>query len=449
MSEDQQTEWKSSWRDEYLKWLCGFANAQGGVLTIGRDDKGNAVGTGDASRLLEDLPNKVRDTLGIIASVYLVIENEKELVEVRVDPYPSPISYKGEYYCRSGSTLQQLKGPGLEQFLLKKRGRHWDSVPDPAFTIGKSSADAFFVFAKKASRSGRMDDAVLHDTPQTILDNLELFEGNYLRRAASLLFSDKPERYNSGAWIKIGFFVTDDDLRYQDEIHGNLFDQVDKTLDLLRTKYLKAQISYDGLQRVETFPVPLGALREAILNAVVHKDYSSGIPIQISVYDHQIVIWNSGQLPQGWTVEKLLDKHASTPPNPLLANALFRAGYIEAWGRGIARILSECDEHKLPPPTFDAMSGLMLTFQTLPAAAPPPTSEFGENFGENFGEDLNNTDRLVIGYFKSSPRLSARAIAGKIGLTSRTVEQSISKLKALGIIRREGPAKGGRWVVTL
>ncbi len=132
--------------------------------------------------------------------------------------------------------------------------------------------------------------------------------------------------------------MTDDDLRYQDEVHGNLFEQVEKTLEMLHTKYLKAYISYKGLQRREAFLFPFAALREALLNAVVHKDYSSGIPIQISVYDERIVMWNPGELSEKWTLARQIGKHSSHPFNPLIANAFFRAGYIESWGRGIEKI---------------------------------------------------------------------------------------------------------------
>ncbi|MBF0245970.1 MAG: ATP-binding protein, partial [Planctomycetes bacterium] len=120
MPESQNIEWKQSWRDEFLKWICGFANAEGGVLEVGRNDKGLAVGVRDAGRLLEDIPNKIRDVLGIVADVQLIQENGKELIRIKVEPYPSPISYKGQYHIRSGSTKQELKGPALEQFLLKK-----------------------------------------------------------------------------------------------------------------------------------------------------------------------------------------------------------------------------------------------------------------------------------------------------------------------------------------
>ena len=119
MPESQHTEWKQTWRDEFLKWICGFANAEGGVLEIGRADDGTLVGVPNAKILLEELPNKIRDVLGIVADVHLTHEAGKDLIRIRVDPYPSPISYKGQYHYRSGSTKQELRGPALEQFLLK------------------------------------------------------------------------------------------------------------------------------------------------------------------------------------------------------------------------------------------------------------------------------------------------------------------------------------------
>ena len=306
------------------------------------------LGVPNAQKLLVDIPNKVRDILGIMVDVNLIEEADKETVEIVVEPYPSPVSYKGEYHYRSGSTKQELKGAALHRFLLRKQGRHWDDAPVPSFDTTDCSQSGLQLFRTKAAKSQRVSEEVLHDSDDTLLENLQLREGRYLRRAASLLFSDQSEKFVPGAYIKIGFFVTDDDLRYQEEIHGNLFAQVEKTLDVLLVKYLKAYISYEGIHRVETFLFPVQALREALLNAVVHKDYGSGIPIQISVYEYQIVVWNPGQLPQDWTLERLLGKHPSHPYNPLIANAFFRAGYIEAWGRGIEKIHRECREHDIP-----------------------------------------------------------------------------------------------------
>ena len=454
MKETQHIEWKESWRDEYLKWLCGFANAEGGVLVIGRNNKGQAVGVSHAGKLMEDLPNKIRDVLGIMADVHLVKTAGKELVEIRVEPYPSPISYKGQYLYRSGSTVQELKGVALERFLLKKRGRHWDDAPEPSFTARSCSAAALRLFKKGASHSGRMDRAVLRDGRDVILGNLELSEKHGLKRAACLLFSARPEQYVSGAWIKIGFFVTDDDLRYQDEVHGSLFEQVEHALELLHTKYLKAYISYQGLQRRETFLFPYAALREALLNAVVHKDYSSGVPIQISVYEDKIVLWNPGDLPENWTLEKLLGKHPSRPFNPLIANAFFRAGYIESWGRGIEKINRECLEHGVEPPAYDfGMAGLMLTFRANPAhvraAASGTTQETTQDrLGEKLGKKLGETRAAIVRAMVANPHVTVVQLARILKISTTAVEKNLRLLKNLGHIERIGPAKGGRWKVT-
>lgn len=453
MKENQHIEWKESWRDEYLKWICGFANAEGGVLVIGRNDKGVAVGVKNARKLLEDLPNKIRDVLGMMADVHLVKEAGKELVEIRVEPYPSPISYKGEYHYRSGSTKQELKGMALERFLLKKRGRHWDDAPEPSFTARSCSTAALRLFKQVASHSGRMDRAVLRDSREVILGNLELTEKHGLKRAACLLFSDRPEQYVSGAWIKIGFFVTDDDLRYQDEVHGSLFEQVEKALELLHTKYLKAYISYQGLQRRETFLFPYAALREALLNAVVHKDYSSGIPIQISVYEDKIVLWNPGALPENWTLEKLLGKHPSRPFNPLIANAFFRAGYIESWGRGIEKINRECREHGSEPPVYDfGMAGLMLTFHANPAHVQAAATQADggtvqETPVQTPVQTPVKTPERILDVLKVQPDLTLAQVAKAIGKSLSAVERAAARLVTHGRLRYVGPRKGGHWEV--
>ena len=339
MSENQIIEWKQTWRDEYLKWISGFATADGGTLVIGRNDQGEVVGLSNAQKLLTDIPNKVRDVLGIIADVNLRTQHQLAYLEIVVEPYPYPVSYKGEYHYRSGSTKQELKGAALDRFLLRKQGRHWDGVPVPYVGLadlgGKSLAD----FRHRAERSSRLSAEILQETDGNLIDKLHLVDGNYLKRAAVLLFHDEPGRFVTGAFVKIGYFRNNADLVYQDEVHGTLFTQVNETVDRLLFKYLKALISYEGLQRVETYPVPEEALREAVTNAVAHKDYASATPIQISVYDDKIMLWNPGQLPQGWTSAQLLEKHASEPYNPDVANAFFRAGMIEAWGRGIEKIL--------------------------------------------------------------------------------------------------------------
>ncbi|MEX1027924.1 MAG: ATP-binding protein, partial [Candidatus Paceibacterota bacterium] len=172
MSENQRAEWKESWRDEYLKWVCGFANAQGGVLEIGRNDQGQAVGAAGAAKLMEDLPNKMRDTLGIIADVDLLEEDGKELLRITVEPYPYPVSYKGEYLYRTGSTKQVLKGAALDRFLLGKTGKRWDSVPQPHLAVGDLDNRVLAWFRDEAIRRQRLPESILNDDNSVLVERL-------------------------------------------------------------------------------------------------------------------------------------------------------------------------------------------------------------------------------------------------------------------------------------
>lgn len=352
--ESQNIEWKESWHDKYFKWICGFANAQGGTLFIGKDDNGNIKHLENARKLLEDIPNQVRDLLGLMVDVNLHTESSRDYLEIIVEPFPFPISLRGKYYYRAGSTLQELKGAALSRFLLEGQGKKWDGVPVPNVSVQDLKESSFEFFKNKARKSKRLEQEDLNGSNQELLDCLHLYLENekMLKRAAILLFHPNPEKYITGASIKIGYFKSDDDLKFQDEVKGNLLEQAEQVLSLLKTKYDTANISYDNGTRIEKFTFPQDAVREAVLNAIAHKDYSSGIPIQISVYKDRIIFWNDGLLPENWTVEKLSEKHPSKPFNPDIANTLFRAGYIESWGRGTIKIINACKAHKIAPPIF-------------------------------------------------------------------------------------------------
>jgi len=352
--ETQNIEWKESWHNDYFKWICGFANAQGGTIYIGKDDSGRVKHVANARKLMEDIPNQARDILGLMVDVNLHTEHENDYVEIIVEPYPFPISLRGKYYYRSGSTLQELKGTSLTKFLLQRQGKKWDGVPVPHVTVDDLKNETFSFFRKKATRSKRLEPEDLEGTNQELLESLQLYmeDEKMVKRAAILLFHSKPEKYITGTYIKIGFFESDDELKFQDEVKGNLLEQAEKALDLLKTKYSQAIISYQDGTREETFTFPEEAVREALYNAIAHKDYSSGIPIQISVYPDKMIFWNEGQLPDNWTVERLTQKHPSKPFNPDIANTFFRAGYIESWGRGTIKIINACKAHKIAPPVF-------------------------------------------------------------------------------------------------
>lgn len=435
--ENQNIEYKESWRDEYIKWICGFANANGGKIYIGINDAGLVTGVADAKKLLEEIPNKTRDILGILVDVNLKTKSKKAFVEIVVEAYPYPVSYKGQYHFRSGSTKQELKGAALDKFILQKQGKRWDAVPQPTLAVKELAKSAFDYFKNKAADTKRVTPEVLKDKPETLLEKLYLkTDTGYFKRATVLLFHPDPEKYITGAFIKIGYFNSDDDLAYQDEVHGHLFEQVEKIMDILLTKYLKAAISYKGLNRTEQYPVPEAALREAVLNAIVHKDYGSGNPIQVSVYANKIMIWNEGQLPDDWTIERLKTKHPSRPFNPDIANCFFRAGLIEAWGRGTIKILHECRLAKVSLPVFKYdLSGFVI--------------EFGYknmNHVELTGnENAKSIEEEVLSFIEENGKITIAELIRKTNTSKSIVERCIYKLKKEKKLERAGSDKGGFW----
>lgn len=436
ISETQNIEFKVTWRDEYLKWICGFANANGGTLFIGKDDTGNVVCLKDAKKLLEEIPNKVRDTLGILVDVNLHRTDQGKFIEILVEQYPYPVNYKGQYHYRSGSTKQELKGASLDKFLLQRKGKRWDGVPVPNVSTNDLKQETFDFFRKRAFRSQRIDEESLADSNEHLVENLQLREREFLKRATILLFHKNPEKYITGSYIKIGFFESDSDLRYQDEIHGNLFEQIEKTIGLLFTKYIKALISYEGLNRVETYEYPKEAIREALLNAIAHKDYSGGVPIQISVYKDKLMIWNEGQLPENWTVKTLLEKHASRPYNPDIANTLFRSGYIESWGRGTIKIINECKNAGIPEPVF--------TYDSSDICVEFRKDIYNEKYLSDLELNKRQLDALL--YFKSKREILSSEYMRRYKITDRSARYDLAELVKKNLLVKQGDRKSTKYI---
>lgn len=309
MPENQNIEWKQSWRDEYLKWICGFANAQGGRIYIGMNDNGIVTGISDYRKLMEDIPNKVIAALGIMVDVNLLAQNGLYYLEINIAPSSIPVNFKGEYHYRCGSTKQVLKGASLNDFLLRKNGTHWDAALAPNFRIEDLDYESFAIFKREAQRSKRLSDEQLHSDNKELLERLHLIKNGMLTRAAIMLFHREPEQMQIGSYVKIGCLDQQANLLYHDDIHGSLFVMADRVIDLLYLKYLKASISYHKETRTERYPYPRTAVREIIFNALVHNNWADCTPIQIRVDDDGLRISNSCILPLGWTPDTLTSKH--------------------------------------------------------------------------------------------------------------------------------------------
>ena len=453
-SENQNLECKETWRDDYLKWICGFANAQGGRIYLGVNDVGETVGLADSKRLMEDIPNKIANNLGIVADVNLLTSDDgKEFIEIVVEPMNIPISYRGVYHYRSGSTKQELKGTALQQFILKKMGRSWDEIVDPRATIEMIDRKAVDYFLRKAVDSSRIEPSERDDDTATVLENLKLVDSEgHLTNAAILLFGKDPQRFFPSAIFRIGRFGVDEsDLMFQDTIEGNILQMADKVVTVLRSKYLISPVSYRGMQRLEPLEIPEDALRELLYNAIVHKWYG-GVHTQMWVYNDHIELWNDGKLPETLTAEALKAKHASYPRNNLIASVFYKAGFIETWGRGIHKICAAFRAAGIEEPEFkEFQGGMMVTIHRRGRKDDPVNDPVNGreqiNDPVNDPVNLSEIEMCLIKLLKENPYLTYSQLGTQLSKSSPTIKRMLKKLREGKILVRHGSDKTGYWEI--
>ena len=421
-----------------------FANAQGGKLYIGVDDSENIVGVKNAKKLLEDIPNKIVTTLGIVAEVNLLKKDTLEYIEIIVPPSSLPIAYRGTYHYRSGSTKQELRGTALQNFLLKKMGVSWDDVSQERATLDMISSEAVEYFQRKSIANERMSPESYTTDIRSVLENLHLIDDNgHLKNAALLLFGKDPARYFPLCDFRIGRFVANEaDLLFQDVIGGDIIRMADRVVEILKSKYLISPIHYEGLQRIEPLEIPEDALREAIFNAIIHKDYT-GVHIQMRVYNDRIELWNQGRLPEELTPEKLLERHSSYPRNKNIAEVFYRAGFIESWGRGIRKIVDGVKNAGLAEPKIeDADGGVRITIFRKNGV--PNAEQVHQSSPKSSPISPKDT---IVAMIRKNPKVTIAEMAERLDIGVRAVKKHIAALEDAKIIDRFGSPRTGHWVI--
>ena len=452
--ESQNIEYKESWRDEYLKWICGFANAGGGTIYVGVNDNKEIIGVDNSKCLMEDIPNKIVTHLGIVADVNLLHEGKMDYIEIIVEPSNIPIAYKGIYHYRSGSTKQELRGTALQQFILKKMGRSWDDIGNDRATIDDIDRNAIDYFLRKGIDAQRIPEDQREASTKEVLQSLGLIDNDgLLKNAAILLFGKNPLRFFPSIAFKIGRFGKNEaDLMFQDVIDGNVIQMADRVMQILQGKYLVSPVRFEGMQRYETLEIPKEALREILYNAIAHKDYT-GPDIQMHVYDDHLEIWNEGELPLGYTEETLMGRHSSKPRNRNIANAMFKAGFIDTWGRGYMKIREGFEAAGIPMPKVQNFcGGVQVTVQRTKFMQ---MMNVGNNVASNVVSSvvsvsqvqLTERQREIYKLIKANSFISSKQMSVVLSVVHRTIQRDLAALQKAGIIIREGNTSAGHWVL--
>jgi ATP-dependent DNA helicase RecG len=437
--EDQTLEFKRQWTDKALEDLAAFANTEGGTLLVGIRDDGEIVGAVADDREVQRLANLITSRLGITPSIRLVEMEERPVVEICVDPASGLVSCGGRYLRRVGATNRDFPAEELARHILGRSGHTWDALPS-AWTLTELDPEALAHFARLArAKLPHLNP----ENPEQTLQNLNLLSDGRLKNAGVLLFGKRPQRLFPLAQVRIGIFRGTEILDSHD-FQGTLWQQLEGAMERFR-QVLKVRFdirveepSLEGLRRREIWEYPLEALREALANALIHRDYTYPADIQIRLEEDRLEIWSPGELPPPLTPQALYGPHASVLRNPLLAQAFYFAGVIERWGTGTTRIVELCRQQGLPEPEFAQwQGGVRVTF-----AKDPYTPERLRAMG------LSERQVRAVLYVKEQGCISNREYQGLVGVSKRTASRDLDNLVQMGILERVGETgKGTRYVL--
>lgn len=368
-SESETLELKSFFaeKQEILETISAFSNTKGGKIIVGIKPDGNVTGVTLSVNTLENFANEVKTFTDpkVFPTVEIKKINHHDIVEITVPEYPAkPVFVKERVFIRVGRTNQKATADKIRQFIKNSGEYSWDEKIIQQITLKEIDNAKIKVFLKKAENERN----ILFEgsaSALNILRKLKLIEKYKITNAAILLFGKNPQKIFYRSMVKCGRFKGTEAIDFIDmhNLEGTIIEQVTSALNFI-SRHINIAVKISGdPQREEIWEYPKEALREAIINAVCHRDYEDAGNVQIRIFEDRLEIRNPGELPPGITLESLRKVHSSKPRNDLIAKCFYLIKYIEQWGTGTNRIIRLCREADIPEPEFNIISGcFVVTF---------------------------------------------------------------------------------------
>lgn len=434
--EGETLEFKEQWNEQGLQAVASFVNTRGGTLLVGVKDNGTVLGWKGKDKEQQLVINQIVEVLRVHPAVSVHQEQGKHVLVIEVKPGSTLVACHGRYFHRVGNSTREIPPELLGRYFVKKLGVQWDSVTD-GYTLDMIDPLAVQRFLELAK--GRLPFAKNDDSVAIILQKLGLIQDGKITRGAVLLFGKDPQNSFTSAQIHMGRFKDDITIIDDKILKGNLFAQLEGAVKLFRT-YLQVRYEFEGksredeplssMQRQEIWDYPIEALREAVINALIHRDYfQTGAEIQIRVYDERVVISNPGTLPEGITVDELkLEGHPSVPRNSLLAQVFYYGEMLEKWGTGTSRMISLCRNQGILEPEFVAKP---------------------DSFSVTFSKDIYAPERLLalglserqvkaVQYVREHGTITNKEFRDLTGISERAALRELTDLCMRAIFLRKG-----------
>ena len=430
-------EFKENFCDAVIKTLVGFSNSKGGRVILGVNDKKEVNGVLLGKETLKNWQNTIKTKTEPYIDAEISVEqiDGKNIVILEVQEFPlKPVSFKGVYYIRKNNSTVKMNIQKASEMFLKTKRSSWDFYFDETASIDDLDE------LKIRKVMGLINGNISHkfDSVDDFLEKYELVKDDKVTNAAVLLFSKKGLRETD---IQIGLFQDEITIKKDRVIRTDLISEVEEVMDFIKAYIFKEFIITGNPQREERWQYPIEAVRELVINAIVHRDYR-GFHSQFKVFPEKLELINSGGLPFDLTVGDILKgSKKSEPRNRLIAEIFRDCGFIERYGSGIQRANAQVLEYGLPSLDIEVREN---TFIMMIQASTPPVTPQATPLVTPLVTEL---EERIIDIIKKDNKVSMRKIAEALGIGIDTVKEYIKRLKDKGVLMRRGKTSAGYWEV--
>lgn len=436
--ESEKIEFKEKFDREAIEAAAAFANTKGGVILIGFSDDGRVKGIQIGKETLKDWANQISQCTepSIVPEIKQAEIEGKKVVMIWIKEVPiKPVSVRGRCIRRAGNSNRTMTPNEVAQVHLATTGISWDKLPAKDASVDDIDPAKVKRYINKANEAGRRkigDD----ETPLQVLEKLKLIRDGQPTSAAILLFHKDGKRFLSQAAVHCGRFKEETLIIDDRMLEGTIIEQIDDAMDFIRKNINVRFVMTGRPAREEIWEYPLEALREALINAVCHRDYTIPSNTEVRIYDGRLVVWNPGGLPLGITINDLYKPHPSVLRNKGIGEIFYDVGLIEQWGSGIDKMRSTCLKAGLPEPQFEEYQGFRVIFRK---------DIYTEKYLCNLG--LNERQIRAVLYVKEKGRITNKEYREITGLSDEGARIDLNGLLENGILLSKGRGRNVHYVL--
>lgn len=460
--EDKRTEYKREIPDDstrYLKTIAAFANAEGGEMIFGIDDKERcAIGIDESELplLMDKLANSIYSAIEpkIIPDIYVQRIDGKSVIIVRIAHGQQPPYYIKSLgildgtYIRAAGTTRLAASYQIQELILSSKNIGFDKIRLDR-ELSDEELNGFCAHLESHAKKLQGMDKVR----KLSISNLIAFslvkeeDGRYFATNGYQLLEGKPGLYPNAetqcALFKgkeAGIFID------RKDISGAIDEQVEEAVAFV-LQHISLWSRTEGLTRKDFYELPISSIREVITNAICHRSYLAEGKIQIAIYDDRITVTSPGSLPRGLTID-MLKEGRSMAPNTAIAKAFWYMGLIEEWGLGVPRIIKESREYGLKEPLFEDLDGRfrVTIYRRKPSyddagVIYPSLKEDTPSYGSSSIEDK------LLSLLEENPNATQPELASATNTSIITIKRAMKKLQEQGRLNRQGNNRKGCWKV--